>query len=95
MLDLKRETTFSVARLREYLPLGQRVEGFALDVWRDHKWTEFAAGTSIGSCRLVRVPRLTTAKVRLRITAAPVCPAISEFGIFQEPEAFGGKATRK
>jgi alpha-L-fucosidase len=35
VLDLKHETTFNVVRLREYLPLGQRVEGFALDVWRD------------------------------------------------------------
>ena len=86
VLDLKRETTFSVVRLREYLPLGQRVEGFALDVWHDHKWIEFARGTSIGNCRLVRVPPVTGSKLRLRITQAPVCPAISEVALFLEPK---------
>lgn len=86
VLDLKHEKSFNVIRLREYLPLGQRVEGFALDVWRDRKWIEVAAGTSIGSCRLVRIPAVTTSKVRLRITRAPVCPAISEVGLFLEPK---------
>ena len=28
---------------------------------------------------------LTTDKVRLRITQAPVCPAIAEVGLFLEP----------
>jgi alpha-L-fucosidase len=84
VLDLKREVTFNVVRLREYLPLGQRVEAFAVDVWRDGHWTEFAKGTSIGNCRLLRKPAVTASKVRLRITQAPVGPAISEFGLFAE-----------
>jgi len=29
---------------------------------------------------------VTTSKVRLRITQAPVCPAISEFALFSEPK---------
>jgi len=86
VLDLNHEASFSVIRLREYLPLGQRVEGFAVDVWRDRKWIEVATGTSIGNCRLVRVQPVTTSKVRLRITRSPVCPAISELGLFLEPK---------
>ena len=86
VLDLKGETTFNVVRLREYLPLGQRVEGFALDVWQGDKWVEFASGTSIGNCRLVRVQPVTTSRLRLRITKAPACPAIAEVGIFLEPK---------
>ena len=86
VLNLKRETTFNVVRLREYLRLGQRVEQFALDIWRDGKWIEFAKGTSIGSCRLVRVQPVTTSKLRLRITQAPACPAISELALFLESE---------
>lgn len=86
ILDFGKETTFNVVRLREYLPLGQRAEAFALDQWRDGQWVDFAAGTSIGNCRLVRVKPLTTAKIRLRITQAPVCPAISELSVFAEPQ---------
>jgi alpha-L-fucosidase len=85
IIDLGREQTFNVVRLREYLPLGQRVEAFALDIWKDNKWQEFARGTSIGNCKLVRGKPVTAAKVRLRITQAPVCPAISELALFAEP----------
>lgn len=85
VLDLGKPTTFNVVRLREYLPLGQRVEAFALDQWKDGQWIEFGSGTSIGNCRLVRGQSITTDKVRLRITKAPVCPAISEVGLFSEP----------
>lgn len=90
-LDLGREVTFNVVRLREYLPLGQRVEAFALDAWRNGQWHEFGGGTSIGNCRLVRGNRITTAKVRLRITQAPVCPAIAELGLFAEPTGTSSK----
>ena len=85
-IDLGQQRTFNVVRLREYLPLGQRVEAFALDVWTDNKWQEFASGTSIGNCKLVRGKPVTTSKVRLRITQASVCPAISELALFAEPK---------
>jgi alpha-L-fucosidase len=61
-----------------------KVEGFALDRWQDGRWVEFASGTSIGNCRLVRGKPMTTSRVRLRITQAPVCPAISERTLFME-----------
>jgi alpha-L-fucosidase len=84
VLDLSRPVTFNVVRLREYLPLGQRVEAFALDQWKHGEWIEFATGTSIGNCRLVRTEPVTTSKVRLRITQAPACPAVSEVALFAE-----------
>ncbi len=84
VLDLGKPATFNVVRLREYLPLGQRIEEFALDQWQDDQWVEFATGTSIGNCRLVRSAPVTTTKVRLRITKSPVCPALAELGLFAE-----------
>lgn len=85
VLDLGQSTTFNVVSLREYLPLGQRVEAFALDQWKEGTWQEFAKGTSIGNRRLIRGAPVTTEKVRLRITQAPVCPAIAELGLYMEP----------
>lgn len=87
ILDLGRATTFNVVRLREYLPLGQRIEAFALEQWRGGGWEPFARGTSVGSTRLVRTGRITTSRLRLRITQAPVSPALSELGLFLEPES--------
>jgi alpha-L-fucosidase len=85
IVNFRREQTFNVVRVREYLPLGQRVEEFAVDVREGNKWRDFARGTSIGNCKLVRGKRVTTSQVRLRITQAPVCPAISELSLFAEP----------
>ena len=85
VLDLGKPVTFNVVRVREYLPLGQRVDSFALDSWQDGRWTEFAAATSIGNQRLLRTATITSPKVRLRITKAAACPAISELGLFLAP----------
>jgi alpha-L-fucosidase len=85
VLDLGRPVTFNVVSLREHLPLGQRVEGWALDAWRDGAWREIAEGTSIGNRRLWRGEDVTTTRVRLRVTKAPVCPAISELALHLEP----------
>jgi alpha-L-fucosidase len=87
VIEFPKPVTFNVISLRECLPLGQRVETFGLDQYKDGNWVEFAKGTSIGSHRLVRGDSVTTHKVRLRITQAAVCPAISEFGLYAEPPA--------
>jgi hypothetical protein len=44
-----------------------------------------AKAESIGSCHLWRVPLTGTNKVRIRVTKSPVCPAMSDFGLFLEP----------
>jgi alpha-L-fucosidase len=84
-LELPRPATFNAVSLREHLPLGQRVEGWALDAWTDAAWREFAIGTSIGSRRLWRGDDQTAQRVRLRITKSPVSPAISELALHREP----------
>ena len=86
VLDLGKPTTFNLIRLREYLPLGQRIDAVALDAWKDGKWSEIATATSIGNQRLIQTKPITTSKVRLRITNAAACPAISEIGLFAAPE---------
>jgi alpha-L-fucosidase len=83
-LDFGREVTFNVVRLREYLPLGQRVEAVAVDAWSGGQWARFGSATSVGSCRLIRGPRTQTNRVRVQVTRAAVCPAISEIALFSE-----------
>jgi alpha-L-fucosidase len=84
IFDFGKLVTFNVVRLREYLPLGQRVDAYGLDQWQGSKWVEFARGQAIGNCRLVRGKPVTTRKVRVWLSG-PVCPAISEVGLFLEP----------
>jgi alpha-L-fucosidase len=85
VLDLGQPVSFDVVRVREYLPLGQRVEGFAVDTWSEGAWKEWATATHIGNQRLLKSRPTTTTKVRLRITQAAVCPAISELSLFRSP----------
>lgn len=84
-VNLHQPKTFNVVRLRENIKLGQRMDAIALDAWQDGKWQEIATATSIGGNRLIRLKDdVTTTKVRLRITAAAVSPALSDFGLFKE-----------
>jgi alpha-L-fucosidase len=87
ILEFRTPICFNVIGLREHLPLGQRVEGFAVDAWRDGGWQEIARGASIGNRRLIRTPAIETPRVRLRITEAAACPAIAEFGLWYEERA--------
>ena len=86
VLELKDEKTFNLIRLREDIRLGQRIEGVAVDAFVNGAWKEIASAPCVGAIRLCRVPKTTTTKVRIRVTKSPVCPALSDFGLFLEPE---------
>ncbi len=73
---------FNVIRFREYLPLGQRIDGWAVENWTGSGWKELATGQSIGSCRIIETDPVWTSKIRFRVTHSPVCPVLSEFGLY-------------
>ncbi|MEI6654278.1 MAG: alpha-L-fucosidase [Verrucomicrobiota bacterium] len=84
-LALAGEKSFNLIQLREDIRLGLRLEGVAVDAWLDGQWKELAKAESIGSCHLWRVPETRASKVRIRVTKSPVCPALSDFGLYLEP----------
>ena len=95
VIALPEPATFNVVRLKEHLPLGARVDEFALDYWDGSKWEQFAAGSGIGSQRLLPTRFITTDKVRLRITKASASPAISELALFKMPLRLGDPAVSR
>ncbi len=82
VLEFKKPVSFNVVSIREFLPLGQRIDGWAIDRWENGEWIEFAKGASIGNRRLWRGVQQNTLKVRFRVTGSPVCPAVSEFALY-------------
>jgi alpha-L-fucosidase len=85
VFDLSAEQSFNLVRLREHIPLGQRISEFAVDVWGEGHWLPFGQGTSIGVCRILRAEQpAKTPRVRLRIIRSSACPALSEFALFSE-----------
>lgn len=85
IVNLHQPKTFNVIRLRENIKLGQRIDAVAIDAFLNGKWEQVGAATSIGGNRLIRLENdITASKVRLRITSAPVCIALSDFGLYKE-----------
>jgi alpha-L-fucosidase len=84
ILDFRQPVAFDLVRVREFIPLGQRVEGVAVDAWSAGAWKTVAEATSIGNCRLMATSGpIATARVRLRVTKSAACPVLSEFGLFR------------
>lgn len=81
-VTLKQAVPLGAVRLREFLPMGLRVDEFVVDVWDNGTWSEWARGTGIGNQRLLRGRALKIQRLRLRITKAAVCPCLSEFSVF-------------
>ncbi|MDU1903602.1 MAG: alpha-L-fucosidase [Dysgonomonas sp.] len=85
-LDLGQEKSFNRILLQEYIPLGQRVAKFNVEVWKDGQWEEIATATTIGYKRILRFPTVSTSKVRVNIQNSLACPVLSKVGLFVAPE---------
>ena len=72
----------SCIRIKEHIPMSQRVESYVIEaVLPDGTWEPIASGTTIGYQKLERV-NVCTSAVRIRITDSRVCPILSFVGIY-------------
>jgi alpha-L-fucosidase len=85
-IDLGMETEFNRFLVQEYIPLGQRVKSFTLEVFTGGEWKEIERQTTIGRKRILRFPNVTASKVRLNITGAKACPVISNVEVYKAPK---------
>jgi alpha-L-fucosidase len=81
-IDLGEPTRVNTIRLEEYLPLGQRIEAFAVDVRHWDQWLETAIGTTVGARRILTFPALTTDQLRIRILRAQACPVLGRVAVY-------------
>ena len=86
-VTFEKPRTMNVCSVREYLPLGQRVDAWAIEVKIGGAWKTWANGVGIGSRRLVRGTRVEAEGVRIVILSGAACPAISEFSVHNDPLA--------
>ncbi len=76
--------TFDLIRLREFIPLGQRIESFDIEALVSGQWVKVGQATSVGACRIVMLDKPVTADgVRIKITSSPVAVTFSEIGIYK------------
>jgi len=84
-MDLKTAKTFDIISLQEYIPLGQRIEAYTIEVFENNAWKKVYEGSSIGAKRLVKLDSpVTTDKVKIHITKSPVCITLSEIGLYKK-----------
>ncbi|MCP4707623.1 MAG: alpha-L-fucosidase, partial [Planctomycetes bacterium] len=84
-ITLAKPQPFDNIKIMEYVPLGQRVENFAVDAWLDGAWQEIAQGTTIGYQRILRFEKVESDKIRLRILQSQACPTINMVGLYCSP----------
>lgn len=85
-IDLEAEKTVNCILVREFIPLGQRVEKFSVDAWQNGGWHSMAEATTIGNKRILRFPGVKTTRIRLNIEMSKACPVISTVELYQIPE---------
>lgn len=83
-IDLKKSTTFDIISLQEFIPLGQRIDSFMIEVFENNQWKKVYTGTSIGAKRLIKFDIPITANSIKVMLKAPVAITLSEFGLYKQ-----------
>lgn len=82
--------TFNRVMLQEYIPLGQRVAAFRVEITNNKSdnpvtgWTTLAHGTTIGYKRILLTPLANARAVRIVFEQSLACPVINRVGIFRD-----------
>ena len=78
-------TEVNAILLQEYIPLGQRVTDFTVQVMKDGSWQYVAKGATIGNRRVVQFPRESTLGVSVKINAlAPI--TLANLEVYNTPD---------
>ena len=79
------QRTFNRVMLQEYIPLGQRIAEFNIEVLgADGGWKTVARETTVGYKRLVLIPTVTASALRVNITKSYACPVISKVAAYMD-----------
>lgn len=66
--------------------MGQRVEKFSVDAFRDDRWQTIAEATTIGFKRILKFPAVNASRIRVTILQSKASPVISTIGIYTIPQ---------
>lgn len=89
-LSFDHPVTFNRIMLQEYIPLGQRVAQFEIEVMQGGDWHQLSRGTTIGYKRILLTPQTTTTAVRIRFVECLACPVVNRVALFQD-NIYSGK----
>lgn len=83
IVDFGKQINFDVISMQEYIPLGQRIDSFTVEVFENNNWKLANAGASIGAKRLIKLEKpVSVSKIRIKLKA-PVALMLSEIGVYK------------
>ena len=85
-VDLAKPTTIDVVELQEYIPLGQRIESFSVEVYTGGEWRSFGSGTTIGYKRLIQGTPVVAEKIRVTINDSLAVPLLNNISAYKADE---------
>ncbi|MBO4599415.1 MAG: alpha-L-fucosidase [Bacteroidales bacterium] len=83
-LTFNHPATFNRVMLQEYIPLGQRVAQFEVEVLQGDKWHPLSQGTTIGYKRILLTKETTASAVRIHFTHCLACPVINRIALYKD-----------
>jgi alpha-L-fucosidase len=76
--------TFDLIRMREYIPLGQRLDKVEVEIFSGNQWVKVGEATSVGACRIIHLSNpVETNSLRIKFQS-PVAVTLSDLGIYKK-----------
>ena len=82
-IDFGEPAAFNRLLLQEYIPLGQRVKKFTVEVKEGGTYRKIADETTIGYKRILRLPDCSSAGLRIRFLESKAAPTVSNIGVYR------------
>ena len=89
-LDLGKQDTFNVLSLVE--PVGRRndyeqsrIRSFRFERWDGARWVTLTEGGTPAPTTIVRIPRVSSQRIRLSLEGREEMPHVAEIGVYYEP----------
>ncbi len=81
-IDLGETKPLNFILLQEYIPLGQRIKAFTVEVRNNNTWQQIAEGTTIGYKRILKLNGVNSDAIRIIITDSKASPVISNIAVY-------------
>jgi alpha-L-fucosidase len=81
-IELEEKVALNCLLLQEFIELGQRVNGFDIEIDANGEWVKVADGTTIGYKKIIRFDLVETDKIRVNITSSLACPVLSKLSAY-------------
>ncbi|HPT44097.1 MAG TPA: discoidin domain-containing protein, partial [Paludibacteraceae bacterium] len=82
VIDFGKTLEINNVKIQEYMPLGQRISGFTVELYVNSTWVTFGTGQTIGHQRIVKGSAMKATKLRLSITSSQAVPLISNIAAY-------------